>query len=250
MDRQVYEHLRRLEDRHWWFLARRSILADQISRLGLPRSARLLEVGCGAGGNLELLARFGEVTAVEPDEESRSFAAGKAHATVVDGGLPDGLPFPSERFDLVAALDVIEHIDDDGASVRALAGLLKPGGFLVATVPAYRWMWSAHDALHHHKRRYTLGRFRRLFETAGLKVRKASYFNTLLFPLIAAIRLVKAALGMKRGDEEAMPGASLNSILSALFGAERFWLRTAAFPFGVSILLIAERTADGRAHGG
>jgi SAM-dependent methyltransferase len=243
MDRQVYDRMRSLEDRHWWFSARRDILADQIGRLGLGADAQVLEVGCGTGGNLKMLSRFGAVTGLEPDDEARAFAAEKAGTAMASGVLPGGLPFENGRFDMVAALDVIEHVDEDAASVQAMSGLLKPGGFLVTTVPAYRWLWSAHDQLHHHKRRYGLGAYRRLFEDAGLTVRKASYFNTALFAPIAAVRLAKLLFGVKGGDEESMPGPRLNGLLRRLFGAERLWLRGAGFPFGVSILLIAQRPA-------
>lgn len=243
MDRQVYERMRGLEDRHWWFKARREILTDQISRLGLPGGAKVLEVGCGTGGNLGMLARFGAVTGMEPDDEARGFAAEKAGVPVEAGLLPDGLPFQPGAFDLVAALDVIEHVNDDAGSVKALGGLLKPGGFMVTTVPAYQWMWSPHDELHHHKRRYVLGDYRRLFDEAGLKVRKASYFNTALFAPIALVRLAKLLLGLKSADEDSMPSAPINALFRRLFSGERLWLRGGAFPFGVSILLIAERPA-------
>jgi SAM-dependent methyltransferase len=243
LDREIYDRMHMLEDRHWWFAARRAILADQIARLGLPGGATVLEVGCGTGGNLKMLSRFGAVTGLEPDDEARAFAAEKGGAPVAAGGLPDGVELDGRRFDMVAALDVIEHIEADAEAVGAMAGLLKPGGFLVTTVPAYRWMWSRHDELHHHKRRYRLADYRRLFEGAGLTVRKASYFNTALFTPIAAIRLLKSALRIEDADEDGMPGAWLNGLLRRLFGAERFWLRGGGFPFGVSILLIAERPA-------
>src|SRR5690606_37739711 len=111
------------------------------------------EVGCGTGGNLEMLAQFGQVTGLEPDDESRAYASDATGVPVVFGLLPDGLPDFDGPFDLIAALDVIEHLDDDGGSLVALRRKLSPGGYLLTTVPAHPWMWSQHDALHHHKRR-------------------------------------------------------------------------------------------------
>jgi len=241
MERQIYDRMRVLEQTHWWFTARRDILAAEIARLPLPKPARILEVGCGTGGNLELLKTFGEVRAIEPDAESRAYAAERSGVTVQGGLLPDGLPDLGGPFDLVAAFDVIEHVDDDAGAVAALAARLKPGGFLVTTVPAYAWLWSRHDAQHHHKRRYTRPAYRRLFD--GLKVRRATYFNSVLFPPIAAVRLARTAARIEGGDDEALPPPPLNGLLRRLFGAEKALLAATDLPFGVSILLIAERPA-------
>jgi SAM-dependent methyltransferase len=241
MERQIYDRMRVLEQTHWWFTARRDILAAEIARLPLPQPARILEVGCGTGGNLELLKTFGQVHAVEPDAESRAYAAERSGVTVEGGLLPGGLPDLGGPFDLVAAFDVIEHVDDDAGAVAALAARLKPGGFLVTTVPAYAWLWSEHDARHHHKRRYTLPAYRRLF--GGLKVRRATYFNSVLFPPIAAVRLAKTAARIQGGDDETLPPPPLNGLLRRLFGAEKAILKATDLPFGVSILLIAERPA-------
>lgn len=243
MERQIYDRMRVLQQDHWWFAARREILSEEIGRLPLPKPARVLEVGCGPGGNLGMLSAFGEVSAVEPDAASRAYAAERSGADVRGGLLPDGLPDFGAPFDLVAAFDVIEHVDDDKGAVGALGRSIKPGGFLVATVPANAWMWSEHDAAHHHKRRYRLADFRALVDGAGLTVRRATHFNAVLFPPIAAVRLAKSALRLEGGDDEAMPPAPVNRLLKAAFASERRILRAMDLPFGVSILVIAQRPA-------
>ncbi|THD74520.1 MAG: class I SAM-dependent methyltransferase [Phenylobacterium sp.] len=243
MERAIYDQMRVLQQDHWWFAARREILAGEIARLPLPKSAQILEAGCGPGGNLPMLQRFGQVAAIEPDDNSRAYAAELSGADVRFGLLPQSAPDFGKAFDLVAAFDMIEHVPDDAGAVARLADYLKPGGFMVTTVPAYAWMWSDHDAAHHHKRRYALAAYRRLFDNAGLKVLRASHFNSVLFPPIAAIRLAKNAAGLTGGDE-AMPPKALNGVLKALFGLERGLLRVADLPFGVSILLIAQRPAQ------
>jgi len=243
MDRDVYRRIREVEQQHWWFAARRKILADQIERMELPEQARILEVGCGTGGNLPMLRTFGEVSAVEPDDEARAYAASQSGIAVQSGLLPEGLPDFGAPFDLIAAFDVIEHVEADVASLTALTGRLTPGGRLIATVPANRWMWSDHDVRHHHKRRYALKEFREAARSAGLEVVKASYFNTFLFPPISAVRLLKIVTGSKGGEDEAMPSPWLNGALTSVFGAEKGVLRTLDFPFGVSILLIGRRPA-------
>jgi SAM-dependent methyltransferase len=240
MERAIYDQMRVLQQDHWWFAARREILAAEIRRLRLPDRAQILEAGCGPGGNLAMLQRFGEVVAIEPDAESRAYAAERNGIDIREGLLPQSAPDFGRAFDLVAAFDVIEHVPDDAGAVAKLGEYLKPGGFMITTVPAYGWMWSEHDAAHHHQRRYNLKAFRRLFENAGLKVRRASHFNTLLFPPIAAVRLAKSAAGRSGGDD-AMPSPAVNGVLKAVFGLERGLLAAADLPFGVSILLIAQR---------
>ena len=240
MERAVYDRMRELEQAHWWFVGRRELLGRVIAKLGLPGEARLLEVGCGVGGNLPLLRRFGSVEALEPDAESRSYVTARLGVPVADGRLPDGLPYAPGAFDAVCGFDVLEHVEEDAASARKLAELVGPGGYLVATVPAYRWMWSRHDELHHHRRRYTKDEFEALFREAGLKVVKSSYFNTLLFPLAVAARLAKRLLGLK-GEDDRMPPAWLNRILTQLFRLEAGWVERAGLPFGLSILVVARR---------
>jgi SAM-dependent methyltransferase len=241
MDRQVYDRMRLIEADHWWFRGRRRILAGLIADLGLPNGARILEVGCGTGGNLAMLSGFGQVVGLEPDADSRAYAGEKTGVCVKGGALPDDLPFAPDSFDLVCAFDVIEHVEGDAAALAALAGLAKPGGRVAATVPAHPWMWSRHDELHHHKRRYTLSGFRRLVEGAGLEVERASYFNTLLFAPIAAVRLAKLLTGARSADDDSAPPGPANDFLGAVFGSESAWLKRAPLPFGVSIALIARR---------
>ena len=242
MDREIYDRMRSVERTHWWFVARREIIADQLARLNLPPNAEILEAGCGTGGNLEMLSEFGRVRAIEPDDDSRAYA-GRDGIEVQSGFLPDRLPAYDTAFDLVAAFDVIEHVDDDAGSVAALCKLLKPGGRFIATVPANAWMWSRHDELHHHKRRYELAGFRKLFEAAGMKVTKASYFNTLLYPPIAAVRVAKRVTKANSGDDDALPSPGTNTLLRQVFTLEKPLLRGLDLPFGVSILLTAQRPA-------
>ncbi len=240
MERVIYERIQALEQDHWWFAGRRAILARLIGDIGWRKDARILEAGCGAGGNLRLLGRFGSVRAMEPDEPSRRYVAEHWGVEADSGLLPDGLPYEPESFDAVCCFDVIEHVDDDTGAVRALTKLLVPGGWFVATVPAYQWMWSHHDEQHHHKRRYLRREMVALFEGAGLEVRKASYFNAVLFPVAAAIRLAKNLLGLK-GADDAMPPKAVNAILTGLFSAEAGWLARGSLPFGLSIVIIGRK---------
>jgi SAM-dependent methyltransferase len=240
MDRLVYDRMRGLEYSHWWFAGRRAILSRLVGALPLPPQARLLEAGCGVGGNIDMLRRFGRVEGLEPDAPSRDYIQQRYGLSPADGRLPDGLPYAPASFDAVFALDVVEHVAEDASSVAALGRLVKPGGYLILTVPAYGWMWSAHDVAHHHHRRYSRAQLKALIAQSGLTLLKASYFNTLLFPLAAVVRLVKRCLRLT-GEDDRLPPAPLNRLMRSLFSAEAHWLARGSLPFGLSIVAIAQR---------
>lgn len=240
MDRAIYDRMAEIDGEHWWFAARRRVVAALIERrVRPPRPARILEVGCGTGSNLSLLARYGAVDAIEPDAAARALASERAGIAVGGGLLPDGVELEDGRYDLIVLLDVLEHIPDDVGSLRVLARKLAPGGKLLMTVPAAPWMWSAHDVAHHHQRRYTARSFRAAMRDGGFRVTHMSHFNSLLFPLIAGVRLAGKLTGRQGGDD-AMPPAPINRLLGGVFAAERHLVTRASLPVGVSLLAIGE----------
>ncbi|MFN3943658.1 MAG: class I SAM-dependent methyltransferase [Allosphingosinicella sp.] len=241
MERAVYDRMAEHDQVHWWYVARRRILADLIAReVKLPPDARLLEIGCGTGHNFEMLRRFGRLDAIEVDGKARAFASSRLGHAVESAPLP-GLPgIPDRTYHLVALLDVLEHIDEDVASLKSIADKLAPGGRILLTVPANEWMWSAHDVVHHHKRRYSKASLRRTVEAAGLKAELLTPFNSLLFPLAAALRIVGKARGKTDSDDK-MPGAALNGAFTRIFGLERHLVGRVPLPFGVSLVAILAR---------
>jgi SAM-dependent methyltransferase len=241
MERAVFDRMAELDQHHWWFLARRRILETLIDRIvQLPKKARILEVGCGTGHNLSMLKRFGKVEASELDPSARALASKRLRGQVKEAKLPDLSMFERDAYDLVALLDVLEHVPDDLGSLRAILKRLKPGGALLLTVPANPWMWSAHDVAHHHFRRYTRKQLEELFSKAGLEVQLLSYFNTLLYPLVAAARIIGKMTRKDTADDQ-LPGDVVNGVLGRIFGLEAGMIGRVSMPFGVSLLAIVRR---------
>ena len=244
MEKDFYLQYASVEDKHWWFIARRQILEKVICRLNLPKNPQILEAGCGTGGNLQMLSRYGQVSAMELDEIACQLANQRQVTHVKPGSLPDNIPFTS-YYDLILILDVIEHLDDDLSALEALYYKLKPGGYLLVTVPAYKFLWSEHDEINHHKRRYQLKALKQVVKKAGYEVDYGSYFNTFLFPLVAIVRGL-AKLKPKQNNNQissdlVVPSKSVNQILKWLFASERYLIDKFTLPFGVSILLLAKK---------
>jgi SAM-dependent methyltransferase len=241
MERKVYEQMAQLDSSHWWFTARRRILDGVIERVVRPPSgARILELGAGTGHNLAMLSRFGRVEASELDPIARELASERLGRQVVAAALPDLSMFPAASYDLIALLDVLEHVTDDKESLESVFDRLKPGGALLLTVPINPWMWSAHDVAHHHHRRYRKGEIRKLALDAGYQIELLSPFNSLLFPPIAAVRLVGKLTG-KDDSDDAMPSAPVNKTLDTIFGLERSLIGRVPLPFGVSLVAVLRR---------
>jgi SAM-dependent methyltransferase len=239
MERSVYREMADLDQRHWWYRGRRRVLHELISREARPpKDARILEIGCGTGHNLDMLGSFGRIDAIELDDESRAIAERRLGRAVMNAPLPQLAGVDDGAYDLIAALDVIEHVEDDAAAVAAIAAKLKRGGSFVMTVPAHAWMWSAHDVVNHHKRRYSKSQLATLIENSPLKLRKLGYFNSLLFPLAVADRIASKMRGKDDADVK-LPSAPLNSALEAVFGAERHLVGRLPLPPGLSLFAVA-----------
>ncbi|MEQ7873630.1 class I SAM-dependent methyltransferase [Sphingomonas sp. ASV193] len=243
MERHIYDRMAELGDTHWWFRARRRVLDEIVRRVAKPpKDARILEVGCGPGHNLAMLKSFGRVEGVEMDEAAGKIASGRVGAPVAVGRLPELDGIARGAYDLVALLDVLEHVPDDRASLAAIFDLLRPGGALLLTVPANPWMFSAHDVAHHHHRRYRKREIDALAREAGFAVDLLTPFNTLLFPAIAGARAIGKLTG-KEGGDDALPPAPLNKLLEGIFASERWLAGRVPFPAGVSLVAVLRRPA-------
>ena len=242
MERVVYDQMAALDQRHWWYRARREVVAALIRRLApTPVNARVLEIGCGTGHNIAMLGEFGTVDALEVDEAARSIAEQRLGREAMSAPLPELTGVGERHYDLVGAFDVIEHIDDDAAAVASIAKRLKPGGKFVMTVPAHQWMWSAHDVVNHHQRRYSKAALRQLLEASPLRLEALGYFNSLLFPLAVGQRL--ASKVMRSDDSDlSLPPRPVNYAFERAFAAERFLIGRVPLPPGLSLFAVASAT--------
>lgn len=240
MDESYYRLHAEQEATHWWFLAKNRIIMRLIARYG-PASGRACDVGCGAGGLLLLLRERFDAVGVDMSPLALEYCS-KRGLPAVEGGLPDTIPLEDGSFDVVVATEVIEHVAADRASVQRLARLLRPGGILVCTVPAHQWLWSRHDDLNHHQRRYTRKTFAPLFEGLPLERIVLGYYQTALFPLMVAFRLAENLRG--KTDDAAgvrpMP-AFINTTFRALFQSEGALIGRIPFPTGGSMISVHRR---------
>jgi SAM-dependent methyltransferase len=242
MERFVYEQMAELDERHWWYCARREVVEELIERVVRPpKDASILEIGCGTGHNFKMLGEFGHVDALELDDEARAIAEKRLGRNIMSSPLPELAGVPERHYDMIGAFDVIEHIDDDAASLASIAMRLKPGGKFVMTVPAHQWMWSAHDTVNHHKRRYSKRGLEALIDGSPMKLDAIGFFNSLLFPVAIAERMASKALGKDGGDLE-LPPAPLNAALKRTFAAERHLIGRVPLPPGLSLFAVASAT--------
>ncbi len=240
MSPDAYLEMADTEAGHWWFRGRRDILATVLAGLALPPDASILEIGAGTGGNLAMLSQFGTVSAVEMDGIALQLAREKTRDLydIRCGRCPDDMPFREASFDLVCLLDCLEHIADDDGALDCAARMLKPGGAVLVTVPAYQWLWSRHDVFLHHRRRYSKGSLQSLVSCCGLRMERITYFNTLLSPLAITARLGDRLRGSAKASGAGVPVESVNNALHTLFSAERHWLSRRSLPFGISLMAI------------
>lgn len=247
MESHVYEQFNELENQHWWFKARRAYLERLIGGIfpqgQANKSLEFCEIGCGTGGNLALLSKFAVVDAIEMNENARNAVQAKnieGLRSVNAGYLPDNLSLKQE-YDGVFALDVIEHVEADAAAVKAICRTVGDDGYFISTVPAYQWLWSPHDVANHHKRRYTLKQYTNLLEQSGFKIQYKSYFNTLLFGLAVVDRLLSKNAKKDEPASLSLPSKPVNSILEFVFRLERLWAGKFSMPFGLSIVIVAQK---------
>jgi len=244
MQQHTYAIMNRVEDSHWWYVGRRAILESFLERIVQSskfkvQSPRILDVGCGTGGNLEMLANFGAAEGVDVSDDALEFC--RLKGLKARKGLAESLPFADASFDIVTALDVVEHLDDDAAGLKEINRVLRKNGRALIFVPAFMWLWGVQDDVSNHRIRYTKRQIVERLQKAGFEIERATYANWTFFAPILAGRTLMKLTGIKPESENNVNVSALNGVFGKLFGAERFWLKNFDFPFGVSIVIVAKK---------
>jgi SAM-dependent methyltransferase len=239
MDERLMKTMLEVDEHHWWYRGRRRIISVELERLPLPAGARLLDAGCGSGRTLEQLRGYGQVCGIELSPDAAGLARGRGDFDVRIGRLEE-LPWAPATFDLITCLDVIEHTPDDRLTLRELRRVCKPGGWLLVTVPAYQALWSRHDEINHHYRRYVRGTLSSAAAAAGWQVERMTSFNSLLLAPAAAVRLAQRRRPDPAYTTDLQLGpAWLNGALELPLRMEARWLAGGrTLPAGLSLLAV------------
>lgn len=242
MEKSYYKDFFILEKTHWLFKIRRKIFFYFIKKYAKPGS-KILDFGCGSGYLVGKLQEMGyDAHGVDFETDAIDYGANSGIKNLASGG-GDRIEYADASFDLVVVLDVLEHIEYERPVIEELVRILKPGGKILVTVPAYQWMWGVQDEVSHHFRRYTEQSLVKVFKPfPGLTIVKKTYFNTFLFPPIAVVRLFSKWFNVKnRQSDFDIKTGLLNILFYSIFNLESYFLRFINFPFGVSVLLSLEK---------
>jgi len=246
MQSHHYPILYQVEETHWWYLGRRRIIQSLVEKIRttLPNAKpKILDVGCGTGANLKMLTAYGSAEGVDISPQAVDFCRERGLDSVKLGAI-EHLPYESGSFELVTALDVVEHLDDDVAGLREMRRVLRRDGRILLFVPAFMFLWGVQDDVSNHRRRYTLPSLLRAVEAAGFAVEWASYANISFFLPVLVVRSVMRWLGLRAATEYGINISLLNGPFSSLLAAERFVLERGKIPFGVSAVCIARRIEE------
>ena len=242
MNIEMYKIFSEIQKKHWWFIVKKDIVLDMINYYyKQDLNNEILDIGCGSGLMLNSLEKIGITSGLDMSDEAIKFSKSIFSGQVKQGFLPEQVPYVEKSFDIITALDVIEHIDDDIESLRVIRTLLKDNGKAIITVPAYMFLWSGFDELNEHKRRYTKSELKSKLIESGFEIEKISYYNTLLFPIAYIVRKLNNLLNRSGSSDIDMPSKPINFVLKNIFGIEKYLLKFMNLPFGVSLIAVVKK---------
>jgi SAM-dependent methyltransferase len=245
MDPAQFDLHAKIEDTHWWFRARREIILSVIKRFVPVNQDKLLaEIGCGTGGNLKFFHDYYKVAGSDISSEAVKYASRRVGCNVFLGDFRDVFAAQLKNADAVILADVLEHIEDDAAFIKDVIDLVKQNAIILITVPAHMSLWSRHDVALGHRRRYSFKILRALWEGREAEEIYFSPFNSLLFPVIALLRLLKIAGSKEASSDLFLPSPWINNLLYKIFIAERTLIRLFPLPFGISYLAVLRKVGQ------
>lgn len=246
MDTRVYTELYTLEKDYWWHQAKRKIVFETLTKRQKGRNhIRILDAGCGTGIMLsELLEQFPNSLGVDHSTVALNFCKKRGLSNIHRGDLEKKLPFKGSSFDVVTCLDVIEHLDHDDKAIKEFQRILKPGGELIITVPAYMALWTKHDEMLWHKRRYRRGQLAKLAKDHGFKIEKASYFYSFIAPVAFVLYRLGVMFKSRKSSSSVIPPKPFNWLLLQVCALERRLIDIVPMPTGISILLVAQKPKE------
>ncbi len=243
MNKDFYKTYFEAEKKHWWFRARRNIILSLINKYKIPKTSKIFDLGCGSGYTVGCLQKLGyDASGADVSAEAIEFGRSKGIRNLWVAHGSEIRP-PEGEFDLILALDVIEHIQDDSGAIGAVEKALRSEGMAIITVPAYQWLWGVQDEVTHHFRRYTASSFVKILkQNSKFKIIRKTYFNTFLFPPVAVVRILSKWFNLKERESDfAINNRLLNGIFYFIFNLEVYFLKFLNFQFGVSILFVLKK---------
>jgi len=243
MQPDFYKNYFYFERNHWWSRVRNNLIFDLIKNYNGDINSEIFDYGCGSGYLVKQLQIKG-FNSHGGDISAEAINAGRNDGIANLAVLNDyGINHPDNKFNFVLAMDVLEHLEDEGVAIREIERALKPGGVAIITVPAYKFLWGIQDDVSHHFRRYSMHAIvKAVKDNSGLAVVRKTYFNAFLFPAIAVVRLISRFFNIKnRQSDFDMNSRVVNNICYGIFDSERKLLEYLNFPFGVSILLVVKK---------
>jgi len=246
MEEVLYDFMNKNDDKYWWGVARKNIIETIMRKYvnNIDNNPALLDAGCGAGGNFSFLSKFtNNIVGLEYNLNEVQIAEQRTGFKVYHGAFPNNIPFENSSFDLITMFDALEHIDEDIETLNIIHSKLKSNGYLILTVPAFNFLWGKFDEINLHKRRYSLKELKIKVKQAGFDIKYSSYFNFILFPIIAFIRIADNILPIFKDEVlPKMPPKFINSALTQIMSFEKNLLTKAPLPWGVSIIMVCAKS--------